>query len=252
LGTEAPVTPDSFGTAVDPTEGGDGVVYSDITNANLFTWVTNPAPTSAYPNNGSYTGSAATLVTSTGAPSVLQFDLSGANYERGGNGNGNGFTTGQGNKNLANGGAFNTGSGGVSLSLAGLNATDYYTLYAYVDADYNFYGNGVIQASLGNQSLFFTMNGASTLTGFTAANGTTAGDANLADYAAFTVSGATLNADSLNIAALSGGGVGLDGFQLVDIGATPPAVPEPSTVWMFSLGFLGLMVHVYRKRAVRI
>jgi type II secretory pathway pseudopilin PulG len=58
-------------------------------------------------------------------------------------------------------------------------------------------------------------------------------------------SGNAWEANSTNMN--QGNVIGLDGFELIDEGAAAP-VPEPSTVWMFSLGFLGLMVHVYRKR----
>jgi hypothetical protein len=240
--------PDSFG-------GGDGQVTGDITNANLFTYIPNAVP-GAYPNNGAYTSSPTTLIDSTGTASGIIFHLSGANSERGGNGDGNAFTgtNSAGNAALVNGGAYNTG-GAVSLSLAGLVPTDYYTLYAYAHADYYFYNGLAAEMTLGSQSVYFTSG--NTLTGLTMAMGSSAANANLADYAAFTVLGSTLENESLTVNGLAAdgttivGGVGLAGFQLVDDGSTPPAVPEPSTVWMFSLGFLGLMVHVYRKRYAR-
>jgi hypothetical protein len=237
--------PGSFG-------GGDGQVSGDITNASLFTWVKNTTPGS-YPNNGNYTVAPSSLVDSTGAASTLFFDLSGANSERGGNGDGNNFTN-SGNKSLVGGGVYNTG-GAVTLTLGGLNPTDYYTLYAYAHADYYFYNGLAAEMSLNGQNVYFTSG--NSLTGLTLATGTSAANANLADYASFTLLGSTLEGlpltvNGLNAAGAVVGGMGLAGFQLVDIGATPPAVPEPSTVWMFSLGFLGLMVHVYRKRYAQV
>jgi hypothetical protein len=241
-------------SAPDSGGGGDGVVTGPITNANLFTYIPNPAPGSPYPNNQNYTTSpTATLLTSTGAVSTLGFSLTGANSERGGNGDGNGFTGGSpGDASLVAGGAYNTG-GAVSLSLTGLNPNDSYTLYAYAHADYYFYNNLDIEASLGGVNTFFTLNGANTLTGLTQATGTSTANANLADYVAYTAMGSVLDTESFSISGLTStgsvtGGVGLAGFQLVDNGSGVSVVPEPST-WAMMLGGLGMLVFYVRRKS---
>jgi hypothetical protein len=136
----------------------------------------------------------------------------------------------------------------VTLSFANLNDSDYYNLYAYVGSA-QYVGSTLAAVNLGSQT-YYLMTDTGGLTGYTQSLSTSAGGAPVADYVEFTnVLGSTIDA-SLGGESLTetGAYTGLSGFQLQDIGSTPAAVPEPSTVWMFSLGFLGLMVHVYRRR----
>jgi hypothetical protein len=248
-------------TAPDTFVPGDGVVTGDITNANLFTWVTNPEAGGAYPNGGNYTSSpTALLLTSTGGSSSVLFDLSGAGTERGNNNQAEiGGSYGSPDSQLASGGALQYGSSGsVALSFANLNPNDYYVLVAYLDFDYysmqdyfpatNSYNYGTAEVSgIGSNNYYVLSGPQNTLTAWTQATATSSASATIANYVEYqNVLGSTLESDSLTI----NDGGGFAGFQLEDVGSTP-AVPEPSTVWMFSLGFLGLMVHVYRRRYAR-
>jgi hypothetical protein len=143
----------------------------------------------------------------------------------------------------------------VSLSFANLNDSDYYNVYAYVGSIWFTYSSEAAKVSLGNQS-FYLLTDNGTLNGYTQATAGSAASATTADYVEFqNVLGSALDTNSFDggeALTVTGKFTGLTGFQLEDIGSTPAAVPEPSTVWMFSLGFLGLMAHVYRRRCAQV
>jgi hypothetical protein len=155
-----------------------------------------------------------------------------------------------GNNNLYTNGIFvDYASSTPMLTLNGLTPTDVYTLDVYVRSTQPFTSGGTFEAAQSDSLQTFYFTTLANSAAFIPAVGLTAGTAAPANVIQFT----GLTGSSSLIADIddgSFGGITLDGFQLVD-DTNLPATPEPSTVWMFSLGFLGLMVHVYRKRCAR-
>jgi hypothetical protein len=221
---------------------GDGMVLGPITNANLI---------SNYPTQDTPTGNPL-LETSTDATpnAAITFTYSGANVERGSQGSG--FANNTGNNLLYGGDAFNTG-GAVTLTLGGLTATDNYTFIAYLQGDYYYYSGQTVGVSLGNLTpVYVTLD--KTLGTFAQGTSTNVSAPSDANYVEFTLTGAQLDADTLTINPMNAngatvGGAGLAGFQLIDDGSS--AIPEPSSIGLFTLGLLGVGIFVRRNRAVR-
>jgi len=131
----------------------------------------------------------------------------------------------------------------VTLTLGGLNSTDTYDLYVYLESYAA--GTGVDSVSLGSATYYYLNNsGPLSLVQTTATSSADAIDAN---YAVFSgISGAALESGTVTVANVSGfdGHVGVSGFQVVDTGA----VPEPSTTWLVALGLFGLVAFRTRSR----
>jgi hypothetical protein len=202
------------------------------------------------------------LKTSTGGTSDIGFtmgynnaDNTGAtasNFPKPDGSNSFPFYQNTGNANAVLAGAGVSSNTGIDVTFAGLSTTDNYSLIAYVSNLY-FGGASTEQWSIGGQTLYTKPTNSNGLTGWVGATGTSAANANYSNFVEFNnLTTAT------GILDLTGMGVGsgepaIMGFQIVDTGAgTVITVPEPSTVWMFSLGFLGLMAHVYRRRYARV
>ena len=236
-----------WNVANNSTGTGNGVPSDPITNASLI--------------NGSNNSPVTTTYDSTGATSSLTFSLSGMvdnRYSAGGGSfpNLNDGSTGEysqfnpnGNLSLFLQGGVEAvdGSGSLTLTLGGLNPTTNYDLYVYVSS-LNFAGSQSASVTFNGTTYYLATDGG-TLTGLTQSSDTTGSSgAPTADYVEFTnVSGAQLNADAVSE---SGAYTGLSGFQVVT--ASSSAVPEPSTVWLGVLGFLGLAVHLRRRRLAQI
>ncbi len=178
----------------------------------------------------------------------------------------------------SNAGAY--GPDAVTLTLSGLSAGEEYDLVAYIggqqynptEASLSLTGLSTQYFMSARQGNFWPSMPNALLDGASTTNFVTGSGQNLnglsgyqSNYVTFenltgvstatltlTVLGAFGSNDSFVTAANGGNAiVGLNGFELFDEGPNLTPVPEPSTVWMFSLGFLGLMAHVYRKRYSR-
>lgn len=135
------------------------------------------------------------------------------------------------------------------LTLNGLNASATYTLVAYVS---NLFFGGATTASwtVGSQTYYTDPTSGTGLTGWVQGNATTAGAAVASNYVEFDglTGSSTL---TLTGEAVGGGSPALMGFQLIETGSAT-TVPEPSTVWLGVLGFLGLAAHLRRRRLAQI
>jgi len=240
----------SWNVANGQTGAGNGTTPSTLNNANL-----------TYDLNGTYSPAAPVLLDSNGNATAVSFLLSnvaGLDHSNVNTSQSGGFGTGGVNAWYAVNGATPAYLMGgvqysqstvapVTLSFSGLTSGDSYDLYAYVGSTW-WSGSNPAAVTLGSQSYYLNTDSGS-LSNYTQATAASAGSATTADYVEFTnVLGSTIQGNSLTVTG-TGGAVGLSGFQLVDLGVV--SVPEPSTVWMISLGLLGLMFHVYRQRHAR-
>jgi hypothetical protein len=243
-----------WNVANNSTGGGNGTVPAPLDNTSLTMTVsgtTTPAASVLLDSNGNATSVLFQLSGSTG----LDHTAVNTGQDPSAFGGGNiwyaqsGSTPGY----LVSGIQYSTSTNvsPVTLTFETLKDTDYYNLYAYVGSTW-WTGSQLVSVNLGNTTYYLTTDNG-TLTNYTQGTATSAGSATMADYVEFTnIKGSLIDqditGDALTVSGANGAAVGLSGFQLQDIGSTPAAVPEPSTVWMFSLGFLGLMFHVYRRR----
>ena len=111
-----------------------------------------------------------------------------------------------------------------------------------------------IDISAGGTSLYInTDSSASTYVQSTA---TSAASATAGNYVEFTGLTAATGSLTFTLAATGGsssaGDFTMPGFQLIDNGAGGASLPEPSTVWLFAFGILGLGLHRYRSRWAKI
>jgi hypothetical protein len=190
------------------------------------------------------------LINSTGAATALSFSYT-FNVEVNSPASYSGFnaSAGQfqpnGNENfyLVGGGATSS-TGSSTLTLAGLNPLDTYNLYAYVGG--TFYAGSQTVAITNGSTTYDLKTDTGSLTGLTQSTATSAGSAGVADYVEFT----GLTGSAIQTISLTGGDyTGLSGFQIQDLGAA--ATPEPSAIWLLSLGLLSVGFFVRRNRAVR-
>jgi hypothetical protein len=189
------------------------------------------------------------LGTSTvGTSTITGTIYSAGNYNQSAPGAGGTFTTGD--FALATGYAL-AGYGGttkVTLTLNGLKAGDTYNLIAY---DYDA-GTSLVTATATDGTTtgteYFGKNTAALNTyvlGYASSAAYSAGTAS--NYLSYTgLTGSTTL--TLNLQESGSNFYGLEGVQLID--TTVASVPEPSSVWLFSLGLLGLGLHLRRKRSV--
>lgn len=126
----------------------------------------------------------------------------------------------------------------ATMSLTGLNASDTYDLYVYVNSpEFAPAASGSI--SLGSTTYAITTDQTDTvLTQITGSNA-------VGNYVEFTgLTGATEEDVLISQLTSSDNFVGFTGFQLVDLGATP----EPSTIGLIAVGVIGLAFQLGRKR----
>ena len=199
-----------------------------------------------------------TLQTSTGAVSTLGFSTTYTNVDNTG-ASGNNLpgqhafylSSGPANDLVLNGGIQN-GSTALPLTITGLSLTDTYNVYVYVTGLY-FTSSSNIAVGDGLQTFNLGPTNNNGLTSFVQATSTTSGaNAPAANYVEFT--GVT-NLASLAITLTNADGTvghdtgALTGFQVVDLGGA--ATPEPSAIWLLSLGLLSVGFFVRRNRAAR-
>jgi hypothetical protein len=157
-----------------------------------------------------------------------------------------GFTN-VGDNDLYSGGIYTTtGAAAFSLTLGGLNTSDTYDLFLYVK-DPNGAANTLVSGTSGSQTYYLKTISNSLMSSYALATNTTGtGTIPQANYFEFTgLSGSSITAS------LSSSGVNVSGFQLEQFSGSS-SIPEPSTAWLFSLGFLGLGVHLYRTRLAKV
>lgn len=206
-----------------------------------------------YVSNGTSETSSG-LLTSTGATtSVSETTLSAGGYD---GSTGSSFAAGTGDNALFHKFALGNYNGfpDVTLTLTGLTPGDSYDLYTYVGA-----GNSgrVLDGTVGTTSYYLT---AASLSAYTPGTATSAGSAvsgNYFEFQGLTVASSTTPVSFvLSTPASNGNYTALYGFQLVDVGSAGGggggSVPEPSTVWLFAFGILGLGLHRYRSRWAKI
>jgi hypothetical protein len=172
-------------TGANTFQSGNGPVTGDLTQANVFDWVTNPTPGLPYANNGPYTSSPGSLIDSNGANSSVTFTLGSADVQRGNNNQAEiGGSYQSGDSELAGGGALNYG-GTTTLSVGNLNATDSYDLIAYLNFDYystNGAQNTIEISGIGSTPLYALSGPQSDLTAWTPTTATSAGSAVVSNY----------------------------------------------------------------------
>ena len=202
-------------------------------------------PASAYTQTFSAPVNFNLATTTAGTGTITGSVYSAGNFDQSAPGAGGTFTAGD--DALAGYG----GTSEVTLTLNGLNAGDTYELIGYVTDQ----GTSLVTATATDGSTTGTEyfgDGTGGMNTYVQGSSTSSPlvQANYVEYTGLT--GAT--SLTLNLQEAGSNFFGLNGVQLVDTttGGSSPSVPEPSTVWLFSFGILGLGLHLYRKRWAKI
>ena len=224
--------------------GVDPATYwnSDATGGNTVGY-----PTALSGPNATRFPNSASLLNSNGvATGITYTGVTDGNF----NSSSNGFTSGTGDNLLFKAGSlvnYNSGGAANTYTFNGLNSSDSYDVIVYANELFS-NANGV-KITLGSTTYY--LDTASALTSYVQSTATTLVGATAANYVEFTgVTGSSTLTLSVNDATANAAFT-VPGIQLIDNGPVA-AAPEPSTVWLGVFGFLGLAVHLRRKRLAQI
>jgi hypothetical protein len=131
-----------------------------------------------------------------------------------------------------------------TLTLSGLSSGLTYDLFVYIH-DPNGAPGTAFSFSGAGETYYGTTISNSVNSSYVLATGLTSATANSSDYIEITgITGTSFTGT------FGGGGIALSGFQL-EVAGSGPATPEPSAIWLLSLGLLSVGFFVRRNRAAR-